>query len=657
MYTHSTHPDAAQHAASASFRSPIFLPQPTFVSQANVHDPEIYKCARHDLAAFWDAESNRLAWRRPHDQILDWQPPTARWFIGGQLNACENCVDRHLTTWRRNKAAILWEGEPGDRRVLTYRDLFVEVAKAAAVLRRLGVQTGDRVAIYLPMIPELAIAILACARLGAIHTVVYSGYSPEALRDRIIDCGARLLITGDAGYHRGNAVPLKENVDSILDACPSIEQVLVVRRVGEQMQQQVAMVAGRDWCWHEELESASWDEVGCEPVDSEHPLAIMYVSDAAGRPQGLVHTTGGYLLGVATTANWIYDLKDEDVVFCTGDLGWSIGQSYGLYGLLANGATIVLYEGTFDAPTCGRYWQLVARYGITILITTPSTLRAVRRWDGEPEHHHNLNSLRLLGTYGEPIAPDTWLWYYQHVGAGRCPIVDAWWQTETGMALIAPLPGVTPLQPGSAALPLPGVETEVLDDQGYPVGPNTPGHLVVTAPWPAMARGVWGDPERFYRQHWGRFGGAYLTGDRARRDAGGYHWFLGRVDNVLSVSGQRISAHEIEDVLTQHPFVADAAVIGVRHPLKGQALTAFIVLNPGQPAGDAMSVELGAYLVEKIGDLARPDRIYYLSELPFAHSCQLIRPLLRYIAEGRVPGGIAALRDPVICARYEMKLS
>jgi acetyl-CoA synthetase len=656
MFAQRAHAGAAQLAASDLFRPPIILPTPTFASQANVRDLQIYQRARRDLATFWAEQSNRLTWRRPYDHTLDWRPPSAQWFSAGQLNACENCVDRHLTTWRRNKAAILWEGEPGDRRVLTFRDLYVDVAKAAAVLRRLGVRKGDRVAIYLPMIPELVISILACARLGVIHAVVYSGYSPAALRDRINDCGARLLITADAGYHRGNVVPLKENVDGVLGTCPSIERVLVVRRMGEQVQQQVTMVGGHDHWWHEEIASVSWDEVGCEPVESEHPLAIMYVSDAAGRPKGLVHATGGYLVGVATTASWIYDLKDEDVVFCTGDLGWSIGQSYGLYGPLSNGATIMLYEGTFDAPTGARYWQLIGRYGITILITSPSTLRAARRWDTEPEHHYNLNSLRLLGTHGSPIALDTWLWYYQHVGSGRCPVVDAWWQTEAGMALIAPLPGITPLQPGSAALPLPGIETEILDDQGYPVRPNTPGHLVVTAPWPAMARGVWGDPDRFYRQHWGRFQGAYLTGDRARRDANGYHWLLGRVDNVLSISGQRVSALEVENILAQHPFVAEAAVIGVRHPLKGQSLAAFIVLNPGQPASNAMSVELKAHLVDKIGKLAQPDRIFYVRELPYTRGCQLIRPLLHDIAEGKVPGGIAALLDPELRAHYEMKI-
>jgi acetyl-CoA synthetase len=574
-----------------------------------------------------------------------------QWFIGGELNAAYNCVDRHLATWRRNKAALIWEGEPGDRRVLTYRDLHREVAQTAAVLRGLGVRAGDRVALYLPMIPELPIAMLACARLGAIHAVVFSGYSPEALRDRINDCGARLLITADAGYHRGNAVPLKESVDAVLDACPNIERVLVVRRAGEQTQLP-AMAAGRDLWWHDEVESASWDEVACEPVESEHPLAIMYASGAAGRPMGLVHATGGYLVGAATTANWIYDLKDEDVFFCTGDLGWSMSQTYSVYGALANGATVLLYEGTPDTPTRERYWDLVARYGVTILVTSPSAIRAARHWDPHPAARRNLSSLRLLGTIGEPIDRDAWLWYHREVGGGRCPIVDAWWQTEAGMAMIAPLPGLTPLKPGSATLPLPGVEPEVVDDQGMPQEADMPGHLVVTAPWPAMARGIWGDPDRYYRQYWGRFAATYLTGDGACRDDEGYYWLLGRVDDVLNVNGQRISTIEIENVLALHPSVKEAAVVGVRHPLKGQAIAAFVVLQPNQPANDAMNVELKAHLAERIGDLARPDRIIYIAELPRSRGSQVMRELLRDVAEGNVPGGPAALLDPDIRARY-----
>lgn len=658
---HESHePDKSNHADGQRSSQPAsalqtISPSPAFTDAANIHDPSIYERAAHDRAAFWAEQAARLTWRRPWDQVVEWQPPSVQWFLGGQLNVCENCVDRHLATWRRNKAALIWEGEPGDRRVLTYRDLYREVAQTAAVLRQLGVKAGDRVALYMPMIPELPIAMLACARLGAIHAVVYSGYSPEALRDRINDCGARLLITADGGYHRGNIVSLKESVDGMLDACPSVEQVLVVRRIGEQTQTP-AMTPGRDRWWHDEVENASWEESDCVPLESEHPLAIMYASGAAGRPKGLVHASGGYLVGAATTASWIYDLKDEDVFFCTGDLGWSMSQTYSVYGALANGATVLLYEGAPDMPTRERYWELVARYGVTILVTSPSAIRAARRWDPRPSARRNLTSLRLLGTIGEPIDRDAWLWYHQEVGGARCPIVDAWWQTEAGMAMIAPLPGLTPLKPGSATLPLPGVEPAVVDDQGMPLGADMPGHLVVTAPWPAMARTIWDDPDRFYRQYWGRFASTYLTGDGACRDEDGYYWLLGRVDDVLNVNGQRISTIEIENVLAQHPSVAEAAVVGVRHPLKGQAIAAFVVLQPNQPANDAMNVELKAHLAERIGDLARPDRIYYIAELPRARGAQVMRELLRDVAEGHVPGGTAALLDPAIRARYTERL-
>jgi acetyl-CoA synthetase len=629
----------------------LIAPPAVFAANANVRDPAIYERARHDPVAFWAEQASRLSWRRPWDNVLEWQAPWARWFSGGYLNACENAVDRHLVSWRRNKAAFIWEGEPGDTRVLTYLDLHREVCRAAFVLRALGVQKGDRVVLYMPIIPELPIAILACARLGAIHAVVYSGYSSEALADRINDCGAHVVVTADAGYHRGNVVPLKDQVDVALAGCPEVRHVLVVRRVGDQSLP-AAMTTGRDTWWHETVDEAPWDAVPAEPVESEHPLAIMYASGAAGRPKGLVHATGGYLTGTAATAHWIFDLKDEDILFATADLGWSIGQSYGLYGPLVNGTTILLYEGTPDVPNRDRYWRLIATHGVTILSTSPSVIRAAMRVDPEPERRHDLSSLRLLGTAGEPIGADAWQWYYQHVGGSRCPVVDAWWQTETGMAMIAPLPGITPLKPGSATLPLPGVAADVVDDQGFPVSHDTPGHLVIKAPWPAMVRTVWGDPERYYRQYWGRFEGIYLTGDGARRDSDGYYWLLGRVDDVLNVSGQRISTIEIENVLTQHPAVADAAVIGVRHPLKGQAIAAFVVLAPGQQASDAMTVELKAYLVEKIGDLARPDQIYYVPELPRARGSQVQRRLLRDIAEGRIPGGSMALLDPEVRARY-----
>jgi acetyl-CoA synthetase len=630
----------------------LIPPPPAFAAAANVHDPAIYEHARRDPVAFWAEQATRLSWRRPWDRPLEWETPWAKWFVGGSLNASENCVDRHLATWRKNKAAIIWEGEPGDQRVLTYRDLHREVGRAAAVLRRLGVGPGDRVAIYMPVIPELPIAMLACARLGAVHAVVFSGYSSEALADRVADCGARVLITADAGYHRGNIVPLKDNADVALADCPSIERVLVVRRAGEQ-QASVSMAPQRDAWWHEAVEDASWDEVAPPAVPSEHPLAIMYASGAAGRPKGLLHTTGGYLVGAATTAHWIYDLKEEDVFFCTADLGWSIGQTYGVYGPLLNGATVLLHEGTADMPTRDRYWRLVARHGVTVFVTTPSTIRMAMRAGSEPGAGYDLSSLRLLSTVGEPISADEWRWFHAHIGGGRCPIVNAWWQTEAGMAMIAPLPGLTALKPGSATLPLPGVAMDIVDDQGSPVAPDVPGYLVVKAPWPGMARSIWGDPDRYYRQYWGRFEATYVTGDGARRDADGYYWLLGRVDDVLNVAGQRLSSIEIENALAEHPSVAEAAVIGVRHPLKGQAIIAWVVLAAGQAASDAMTVELRAHVAEKIGSMARPDQIYYVAALPRAPGSPVVmRRLLRDIAEGRVPGGPAALLDPDVLAQY-----
>jgi acetyl-CoA synthetase len=630
----------------------LIPPPPAFAAAANVRDPAIYEHARHDPVTFWAEQATRLNWRHTWERPLEWETPWAKWFVGGSLNASENCVDRHLATWRKNKAALIWEGEPGDQRVLTYRDLHREVGRAATVLRRLGVAAGDRVAIYMPVIPELPIAMLACARLGAVHAVVYSGYSPDALADRLADCGARVVITADAGYHRGNIVPLKDNVDVALATCPTVERVLVVRRAGEQ-QASVSMRRPRDFWWHEAVEDAPWDEVAPEALPSEHPLAIMYASGAAGRPKGLLHTTGGYLVGAATTANWIYDLKDEDVFFCTADLGWSIGQTYGVYGPLLNGATVLLHEGTADMPTRDRYWRLVARHGVTVLVTSPSTIRMAMRAGDPPAARHDLSSLRLLGTMGEPINTEEWRWFYEHIGGGRCPIVNAWWQTEAGMAMIAPLPGLTALKPGSATLPLPGVAMDVVDDQGYPVGPEAPGYLVVTAPWPGMARSIWGDPDRYFRQYWGRFESTYVTGDGARRDSDGYYWLLGRVDDVLNVAGQRLSSIEIENALTEHPSVAEAAVIGVRHPLKGQAVVAWVVLAPGQTASDAMTVELKAHIAERIGSMARPDQIYYLAALPRTPGSPVVmRRLLRAVAEGRVPGGAAALLDPAVLAEY-----
>jgi acetyl-CoA synthetase len=649
--------DPADHADSIVAQTPsaAIRPRMEFATAANVRDPGIYERAERAGPGFWGEQAGRISWIRPWERVLDWNPPWAGWFLGGQLNACANCVDRHLAGWRRNKAAIIWEGEPGDSRVLTYRGLAYEVDRAASALRARGVQAGDRVAIYLPVIPELPIVMLACARIGAIHAVIFSGFSADAVRARVNDCGAKILVTADGGYHRGGVVALKTTADAALAGCPSIEHVLVVRRVGAELDP-APMLTDRDTWWSDALAAAPRAAVAPEPVESEHPLAIMYTSGAAGQPTGLLHTTGGYLVGAAATASWVFDLKDEDVVFCTADLGWAFGQSYGVYGPLANGATVLIYEGTPDVPTRARYWDMVERHGVTVLTAAPSAIRAARRADATPSAHHDLRSLRLLASIGEPVDADTWDWYARAVGGGRCPVVDAWWQTETGMVMIAPLPGLTPLKPGSATRPLPGVAAAVVDDQGFPVAADVPGHLVITAPWPAMARSVWGDPQRYYRHHWGRFQGIYLTGDGARRDADGYYWLLGRVDDALNVSGQRISTLEVENVLQHHTAVADAAVVGVRHPLKGQAMAAFVVLAPGQRASDAMTVELKAHLVESIGEIARPDRVHYVEELPRARGKQVLRDLLRDIAEGHVSGGTAALLDPEVRARYTPRI-
>jgi acetyl-CoA synthetase len=629
-----------------------FPPPPEFAAQANVRDPAIYKRAAEDPEGFWAEQAERLDWFRKWDRVLEWNPPWARWFVGGVLNACYNCVDRHLKTWRRNKAALIWEGEPGDERVLTYRDLYREVNRAALALRRLGVQKGDRVAIYLPMIPELPIAMLACARIGAPHTVVFGGFSPESLRDRINDSQAKILITADAGYRRGNLVPLKDNADEALKETPSIEKVLVVRRVGEHVKR-IHMQPERDIWWEDALDGLDGQECPPEPVDAEHPLYILYTSGTTGKPKGVLHTTAGYLLGVSLTHYWVFDLKEEDVYWCTADIGWVTGHSYIVYGPLANGASVVIYEGAPDYPDKDRFWRIVEKYGVTILYTAPTAIRTFMRWGDEYPKRCNLSSLRLLGTVGEPINPEAWIWYHQVIGGGRCPVVDTWWQTETGMIMISPLPGLTVLKPGSATKPLPGVAAAVLDDRGQPVPVNTGGYLVLTRPWPAMLRTIWGDPDRYVQQYWSRFPNVYFTGDGARIDEDGDFWLLGRVDDVLNVAGHRIGTMEVESALVSHPKVAEAAVIGISHEIKGQAIVAFVTPRAGTRADEALNAELREHVARKIGPIARPDRIYFTSELPKTRSGKIMRRLLRDIAEGRVLGDTTTLTDPNVLAEIK----
>ncbi len=625
-----------------------YSPPEQFARQANVKDPEVYERARRDPEGFWAEAARELDWDQGWDSVLEWTPPWVKWFGGGKLNASVNCVDRHAKGSRAGKAAIIWEGEPGDERTLTYQDLYREVNRAALMLKSLGVQKGDRVAVYLPMIPELPIIMLACARIGAPHSVVFGGFSPDSLADRINDCQAKVLVTADGGYRRGNVVPLKENSDRALESTPSIERVVVVERVGRD-KHPVQMREGRDIWWHEAMAQVEGDECPPESVDSEHPLYILYTSGTTGKPKGVLHTTAGYLLGTYLTTKWIFDLKEDDIYWCTADIGWVTGHSYIVYGPLANGATTVMYEGAPDYPDKDRFWDIVERRKVTILYTAPTSIRSFMRWGTQYPEKHDLSSLRLLGTVGEPINPEAWVWYHEHIGGGRCPVVDTWWQTETGMILITPLPGITTLKPGSATLPFPGIEPDILDEEGNSVPTGHGGFLVIKRPWPAMFRTIWGDPDRYVAQYFSKYGpSVYVTGDGAKRDEDGYYWLLGRVDDVLNVAGHRLGTMELESALVSHPAVAEAAVIGVSDPIKGQAIAAFVTPRAGVEANDRLAQELRQHVAEKIGPIARPDRIYFTAELPKTRSAKIMRRLLRDIAEGRVLGDTTTLTDPTV---------
>ncbi len=621
-----------------------YSPAEEFTAHANWSDPEVYRRALDDPEGFWSEMAQAIDWFEPWDSVLEWDPPTSKWFLGAKVNVSYNCVDRHLATWRKNKAAIIWEGEPGDTRVLTYQDLYREVNRCAAAMRRLGIQKGDRVALYLGMVPELPIAMLACARLGAPHTVVFGGFSPESLRDRIADCQAKLLVTADGAWRRGKVVELKENADRALEGGSSIENVLVVNRVARP--EQVSMVEGRDRWWHHEMEASGTETVEAESLDSEHPLYILYTSGTTGKPKGLLHTTGGYLVGVHTTARYVFDLKDNDTYWCAADVGWVTGHSYIVYGPLSNGASSIMYEGAPDYPGKNRFWQIIEKYRANILYTAPTAIRTFMKWGTEYPAGHDLSSLRLLGTVGEPINPEAWVWYRDYIGSGRTPVVDTWWQTETGMTLITPLPGLTVLKPGSATFPFPGVEADIVDEAGESVPLGGGGYLVLKRPWPAMARTIWGDPERWHDQYWSQFPGIYFTGDGAKRDEDGYFWLLGRVDDVLNVAGHRIGTMEVESALVSHPSVAEAAVIGITHEIKGQAIGAFVTLRGDQVASPELIAELKLHVGEKIGPIARPDTLIPTGELPKTRSGKIMRRLLRDIAEGRVVGDTTTLQDP-----------
>ncbi|HLU25683.1 MAG TPA: acetate--CoA ligase [Longimicrobiales bacterium] len=625
-----------------------FPPPPSFREAANARDPEIYARAASDPEAYWAEWARELAWFEPWHTVLEWTPPHAKWFVGGKLNVAYNCLDRHLEGPRRNKAALVWEGEPGDERVYTYQQLHREVSKFANVLKSLGVRRGDRVAIYLPMIPEAAIAMLACARIGAPHSVVFGGFSAESLRDRINDAQAKVLVTADGGFRRGRVVPLKENADRALEEAPSVEKVIVVRRGGG-LETPVEMRTGRDYWYHELMQEAS---AACEPerMDAEDMLYILYTSGTTGKPKGVVHTTGGYLVQCYATTKLVFDLKEEDCYWCTADVGWVTGHSYVVYGPLACGATVVMYEGAPDWPDRGRFWRLIEKYAVTIFYTAPTAIRAFMRWGTEWPAKSDLSSLRLLGTVGEPINPEAWVWYHHHIGKGRCPIVDTWWQTETGAIMITPLPGITETKPGSATVAFPGISAEVLNDRGEPV---SAGYLAITKPWPSMLRTIYGDDQRYRDTYWSRWPNTYFPGDGAKRDEDGYFWILGRVDDVLNVAGHRIGTMEVESALVDHPAVAEAAVVGKVDEVKGQAIAAFVTVKEGIETSEALKRELKEHVVKKIGPIARPDDILFAADLPKTRSGKIMRRLLRDIAEGRALGDTTTLADPSVVARLK----
>jgi acetyl-CoA synthetase len=600
---------------------------------------------------FWEGEAKALEWMSPWTRVLEWNPPHAKWFVGGKLNASVNCLDRHLRGPRRNKAAIIWEGEPGDRRVLTYWDLAREVGRCANALKRLGVNRGDRVGIYLPMVPEAAIAMLACARIGAVHSVVFGGFSAEALRDRMTDAGAVALITADGGFRRGQVQPLKRMADEAMAGAPSVKHCIVVqRRPGLVPDEPAAsMTEGRDHWWHVLLDRES---AACPPeaMDAEDMLFTLYTSGTTGKPKGIVHTTGGYLTHVTSTAKHVFDLNDEDVYWCTADIGWVTGHSYVVYGPLANGATVLMYEGAPDWPERDRFWRIVETYGVTILYTAPTAIRAFMKWGTEHPDRHDLSTLRLLGSVGEPINPEAWVWYYEHIGRKRCPIVDTWWQTETGGIMITPLPALVITKPGSTTIPYPGIRPELVDTKGSRLESGG-GFLTIAEPWPGMLRTIFNDDARYREVYWSRFPGRYFTGDGAKLDEDGYWWILGRVDDVLNVAGHRIGTMEVESALVDHPSVAEAAVVGRAHDLKGQAVAAFVTLKEGHKAAPALKDELKAHVTHRIGAIARPDEIFFSADLPKTRSGKIMRRLLKDIAEGRALGDTTTLADPGVVNR------
>jgi acetyl-CoA synthetase len=629
----------------------VFPPPKEFSEHAYVKSmaeyEALYREADEDTEGFWGRIAAELHWFKPWEKVLEWNAPWAKWFAGGQINLSYNCLDRHLATWRRNKAAIIWEGEPGEVRTLTYQQLYTEVCKFANVLKSLGVKKGDRVAIYMGMTPELPIAMLACARIGAPHTIIFGGFSSQALVDRITDAQAVAVITQDGSYRRGSEIKLKPAVDAALAHCPSVKSVIAYKRTGSEQ----TMTAGRDHWWHEMMETASPD-CAAEPLDSEHPLYLLYTSGTTGKPKGILHTTGGYSVGTYITTKWVFDLKDEDTYWCTADIGWVTGHSYIVYGPLQNGATSLMYEGGPTHPAPDRFWKIIERHGVSVFYTAPTAIRAFMRLGEGWPRKHEMKSLRLLGSVGEPINPEAWMWYRSNIGRDRCPIVDTWWQTETGMIMMSPLPGAIPAKPGSCTLPFPGVKTAVVDKDGNPVPLGSGGFLVIQRPWPAMLRNIWGDPERFQQQYWSQIPNIYFTGDGARRDKDGYFWVMGRVDDVINVSGHRLSTMEVESALVAHPKVAEAAVVGRPDELKGQAIAAFVTLQAGNAPTDELKNELRLWVGTEIGSLAKPDDIRFTDALPKTRSGKIMRRLLRELAGGgEVKGDTTTLEDLGVLAK------
>jgi acetyl-CoA synthetase len=627
-----------------------FPPRPEFSATAHISSvaqyEQMWNQAKDDPAGFWGEMANQLDWFKKWDKVLEGTMPETKWFVGGQLNASYNCLDRHLTTWRKNKAAIIWEGEPGDRRTLTYLELHREVCQFANCLKRLGVRKGDRVALYLPMIPELAIAMLACARIGAAHSIVFGGFSADAVADRSNDAQAKVIVTADGGWRRGKEVPLKKAVDESLKKSATVEKVVVVRRTGWH----VDMVPDRDYWWHDLMSAASAD-CDAEPVDAEHPLFILYTSGSTGKPKGVLHTTGGYLLGTTMTSRWVFDLKDDDTYWCTADIGWITGHSYIVYGPLSNGATTVMYEGAPNWPDEGRFWEVIERYRVNIFYTAPTAIRAFIKWGDDWPNKYDLSSLRLLGSVGEPINPEAWMWYHKVIGAERCPIVDTWWQTETGAIMISPLPGITETKPGSCTRPLPGVVPAIVTKEGAELPANSGGLLVMKQPWPSMLRTLYGDHERFKQTYFSTVEGCYFAGDGARTDEEGYVWVMGRVDDVLNVAGHRLSTMEIESALVSHAAVSEAAVVGFPHDIKGEGICCFVTLKTGDGSTE-LEKDLTAHVRKQIGALATPDKIRFTAGLPKTRSGKIMRRLLRDIAAGREQtGDTTTLEDFTVLAK------